>query len=526
MIDLATEANIETLRKVALLQHSELQRLVLENMKFRREQGESSGLNPSQLELEIKFLEEKLKAREKAIYGASSEKLPRDNQEAEKKEKKVKKGHGPTDQPDLPIEECIHELDEPDKICPSCGGNLEEMEGQFEESEEITVVGIVYKKLIHKRKKYRCSCSSCIETALGPLKVIPGGRYSTDFCSHVALSKYADHIPLSRQVTLMARSDLTVTSQTLWDQIEAMKDHLFPSYEALKKYVRSSPVIGADETHWPLLKKGKSQKWWSWSLCRDDAVFYQILPSRSKEAAKMILDDYGGIVMVDGYGVYQSLIKLRPGHPPPRFDLAYCWAHVRRKFFEAQADYPVAEEMLDLIKELYEVESKAKKLDSSDPLKTLLKLRETESALIIKEIKKWIFKQRVLPKSSIGKAIKYTKKLWDGLLKFLEDPRIPLDNNGTERSLRGQVVGRKNHYGSHSRRGIEVAAIFYSLIETAKLAKIDPGLYLKVATKRAILVPGTKTLPNDLIKEAAEEGMDLKDFLQDLDPKNSFCINP
>jgi len=106
--------------------------------------------------------------------------------------------------------------------------------------------------------------------------------------------------------------------------------------------------------------------------------------------------------------------------------------------------------------------------------------------------------QRVLPQSGLGKAIAYTDGLWPGLVRFLDDSAIPLDNNATERALRGVVVGRKNHYGSKSLRGTQVAALFYSLLESAKLIGVDPAAYLAEATRRAIANPGTVTLPIDL----------------------------
>ncbi len=98
----------------------------------------------------------------------------------------------------------------------------------------------------------------------------------------------------------------------------------------------------------------------------------------------------------------------------------------------------------------------------------------------------------------MGKAIAYMLELWEGLTRFLDDPRIPLDNNAAERALRGVVVGRKNHYGSRSKRGTEVAAIFYTLFETAKLSQVDPRAYFTRAARRAIAHPGSVTLPCDL----------------------------
>src|SRR6202789_3127523 len=96
-------------------------------------------------------------------------------------------------------------------------------------------------------------------------------------------------------------------------------------------------------------------------------------------------------------------------------------------------------------------------------------------------MKTWLWSQAVLKSLSIGNAAAYVVADWDRLTRFLGDARIPLDNNATERGIRGPVVGRKNHYGSKSRRGTEVASLFYSLLETAKLHGIDPARYLRDA---------------------------------------------
>ncbi len=125
--------------------------------------------------------------------------------------------------------------------------------------------------------------------------------------------------------------------------------------------------------------------------------------------------------------------------------------------------------------------------------------RRERSAPIVAAIHAWAHQQRALPESSLGKAIAYMLGLWRGLTRFLEDPRIALDNNATERALRGMVVGRKNHYGSRSQRGTEVAALFYSLIESAKLCGVEPKAYLLYATRAALENPGTVTLPHALL---------------------------
>ncbi len=130
--------------------------------------------------------------------------------------------------------------------------------------------------------------------------------------------------------------------------------------------------------------------------------------------------------------------------------------------------------------------------------------RDEKSRVVVKNIRDWAIKQRGSPQSGLRKAIDYMFRLWPGLTRFLDNPAVGLDNNATERALRGVVLGRKNHYGSRSERGTRVAALFYSLIDTAKLCGADPKAYLRCAAKAGIDNPGTAILPHDLVSIDAE----------------------
>ena len=182
-------------------------------------------------------------------------------------------------------------------------------------------------------------------------------------------------------------------------------------------------------------------------------------------------------------------------------------AHVRRKFVEAEPHYPgPCGEILALIGQLYAVDRAAPAVGPDAPeaaraaaLARRGQLRREQSVPVVATIRAWAQQQRALPESGLGKALAYLLGLWRGLTRFLEDPRIPLDNNATERGLRGMVVGRKNHYGSRSKRGTEVAALLYSLIESAKLCGVEPKAYLLQATRAALATPGTVTLPYALL---------------------------
>ena len=484
MISIEKIEDRDQLRQVALLLDRENHKLHDKIRTLAAEIAALKGQAGSQHELG--YLQELLAARERSLFGDSSERRPREGVEgpAEKKPK-PRRGHGPRVQGELPIVECEHELSEAERGCPQCGRQLTEMSGQSEDSEEITVVERRFVLVQHRRKKYRCACNSHVATAPAPLKLAVSGtarsrRYSIEFAVEVAVGKYLDHLPLERQVRMMGRDGLAIDSQTLWDQIEALARVLTPAEKALRQRVLASPRIGADETWWRLMagKASKdSKRWWAWVLAIEDAVSYRILPNRSKQAALQVLGNYRGLVMADGYGVYEALAQDDSG-----FVLAHCWAHVRRKYLEAEPHYPEpCRELLELIGQLYGIER-----EQVASLEQRAALRREHSRPIIEKISNFALTQRALPQSSLGKAISYMIGMWPGLIRFLEDPAIPIDNNATERALRGAVLGRKNHYGSRSLRGTEVAALFYSLLETAKLVDVDPRRYLLEATRDAL----------------------------------------
>ena len=463
----------EQVRQAAKLLERENERLIRQVLELKQKLSSVEGKSVEQMVL-LADLEQQLAVRNKMLFGRASEKR---KQEKVATDPGPQTGHGPREQPELAHVEREHELDDADRVCTSCGGALSEMAVQFEESEEVDALERQFVLVRHKRKKYRCSCGGCVETAPGPEKLIPGGRYSIDFAVSVAIAKYTDHLPLERQVRIMKRQGLSVDSQTLWDQVNALARWLGPAHEALQKYVLEQPVIGADETFWRLMEgNGENKRWQTWAVVAPNAVSYRILDSRSAAAAAQVLGDYAGTLLCDGYSAYEALRK-RGG----RFEIAHCWAHVRRKFVEAQEVQPEpCGQALDLIGELYALEREC----ASDEDRA--RVRGQNSREIVRRLHAWALEQRALPQSPLGKAIAYMGDLWPGLLRFLDEPRLPLDNNTVERALRGVVLGRKNHYGSRSERGTEVAALFYSLIESAKLAGVEPDAYLRTATRAAI----------------------------------------
>lgn len=508
MLNLGLEQNTERLRQAALLLEAENKRLVEKLVELTRKLHALAGMSEENLQFKLMQLEEQLAQRNRALFGKSSEKRPEAAGQAAANSsaaaKPPPKGHGPREQVLLPVVEQLHALDEADKMCRSCGGTLTPWDGQFEESEEVDVIErrFIIKK--HKRQKYRCICTACIETAPAPVKLFEGARYSTDFAVEVAVQKYADHLPLERQVRIFEREGLVVNSQTLWDQCNALAKVVEPLHEKLHQAVLSAPVIGADETRWEVLNSrgqqpGEAGRWFDWTLSSPDVVYHQILRTRSAADAAQVLGDYSGTVMADGYDVYQKL--QRDG---ASFKLGACWAHVRRGFVEAEPNFPIqSRHAIEFIGKLYEVEREAPGEDEAG-LALRHKLRQERSAPLLEQLKQWALVQlpQTLPQGRLGQALSYMLNLWSALSLFLTDPRIPLDNNRTERGLRGLVVGRKNHYGSRSKRGTEVASVFYSLIETCKLVGVEPKQYLRDAALSKLRDGVDYPLPHEMAARA------------------------
>jgi transposase len=248
--------------------------------------------------------------------------------------------------------------------------------------------------------------------------------------------------------------------------------------------VLAQPVVGLDQTSWPRLDGTGDKPWQMWCLTAPDAVVHRIREDKSADTFKDLMGGYAGTVVCDALKTHEAGARGNDA-----IALAGCWAHVFRRFEEAAPDHPEAHLALKWIGQLYEIDERAE-----GDLAKKAELRRTESADVIATMKTWLWTEATLKTLSIGKAAAYVVANWDRLTRFLGDARIPLDNNATERGIRGPVVGRKNHYGSKSRRGTEIAAVFYTLLETAKLVGVDPAMYLRDAAFAAdsghVLLPG------------------------------------
>ena len=455
------------------------------------------------LEARVKELEEKLKAKNSKPFKPKSERTPKTAKDTDtsssetvpeqepEKNAKVQTGHGPTEQPKL--EAVVSDYSDPPKNaapCTNCGGELQPIEGEFQEREVIDIGPSKPVRVRERRQRFACICGRHEAIADGPLTHMDNGRYTLDFAIHAAIEKYADRNSLEHQTHKLRREGLDIESQTLWDQIDKLAFWTARTTKAIREYLVSQPVLGADETTWKLLgHKGKkagyhaSKVWQMWVAQDEYAAYFINENNHSHVAADKLLKDFRGTLMCDGLSAYKKLSSMRAEQNMP-LRLAYCWSHVRRNFWNIKESFKDAcGEILQLINRLFFIEQEWKK----EP-ETLSAKRASESSKILEEIGGWVFRTygQYAPGSGLCEAIRYMGKHWEGLCLFLTNVSVPLHNNASENAIRESVIGRKLYYGSKSVRGCEVAAQMYTMLETAERAGLSPRAYLKISVLRAL----------------------------------------
>ncbi|MCA9719029.1 MAG: IS66 family transposase, partial [Myxococcales bacterium] len=424
--------DIDKMALCAQLYAEENRRMGRELKQLREQLAALQGRGPGeQLALQLVRETEQRAKLERKLFGESSERRRNALEREENKERAPQRGHGPTKQTQLPTREQVWELPKDECSCPRCGGAMEPLGEETEDSEEVTVVERRYEVVKHRRRKYRCRCNAAVVTTPGPLKLKKGGRYSLAFAILVIAAKYIEHMPYERQRRSMASAGLYVTTQTLWDVAETAATHLEPTYVALFQYTLGADLIGVDETWWRLMGGKSTKRWWVWAVTCENACCYALDPSRSAKTASALLEGFEGVVVCDGYRAYETLAKKRKG-----LRLAHCWSHVRRKFIESELAYPVeSREALAMIGELFLIERAAPVPTGleGDALERALEkrkaLHEQRSTPLLDELKEWCKRQVALPRSTLAKAIRYMLDRWAGLTAFLKDSRIPIHNN-------------------------------------------------------------------------------------------------
>lgn len=390
----------------------------------------------------------------------------------------------------LPREEVIHDLIPQEKSCGHCGSFLSQI--GVEEREQLETVSIQFIVKKHKRLKYACKC--CGETvaiAKSPSQAIEKGIAGPNLLAQVLVDKYGDHLPLYRQEQRFKRHGIHINRSTLWNWVYLSSLSLAPLVEAMTKDLLVVGHIFSDDTTMPTLrkpipenkgKKTKTNYMWTYNGLskqhKKPIVIYDFTEGRDGKYPEKFLKGFSGYVQADAYSGYNGLFTGGEGHPA-HCTCVGCWAHVRRKFYEALKANPksISKKVLLMIGKLYKVEEACKKerLDA-DKIK---ERRQKGSNPVLEEIHKWLieYQPQVVPKSLLGEAISYALSNWKALNVYIEDGRLEIDNNRSERCIKGIVLGRKNYMFMGSVRGGKAAAIIYSLIETCKQNDVDPVAY-------------------------------------------------
>ena len=416
---------------------------------------------------------------EQAEAGAAAETEAKSAAEREKATRKRRTNRGALPA-HLPRIETIVDID--DKVCPCCKGQLHRIGEDV--SERLDIVPAQFRVLVTRRPKYACrACEGAIVQAPAPARLIEGGLPTEATIAHVLVSKYADHLPLYRQAQIYARQGIDLDRSTLADWVGRAAWHLRPVHERLLENIRSSTKIFADETTAPVLDpgRGRTKTGQLWAYARDDRpcggadppiAVYVYGQNRKSEQPLAHLAGFTGVVQVDGYAGYRALAQKNSVR------LAFCWAHVRRRFYElaTAGPAPIASEALERIGALYAVESEIRGRSPNERRDT----RQERSRPILDVLEPWLREKLALisQKTKLAEAIRYALSRWDGLTRFVDDGRIEIDSNVVERAIRPIALNRKNALFAGSDGGAENWAIVASLIETCKLNAVNPQAYL------------------------------------------------
>jgi transposase len=332
----------------------------------------------------------------------------------------------------------------------------------------------------HVQEVLRCRCGGHVVTAPGAPKVIEQGRYGASFLAHLVVAKCVDSIPLYRIEKDFKRQGVPVSRSTMNELFHRAAALLQPVSKRLLDQVRVRPIVLADETRTRMLNDGagKPKNGFQWTFVAEDDqggidIAFVFAADRSGETPRQVLGGTQGTLLCDAYSGYNSVADVSSR------ERAACHAHLRRYFHEALPTAPIAQQAIDLILELYRVEHDAKeqRIVGTDAHRAL---RTQRAGPIRARLEQWLDEQlaRQLPKSPIGIAIRYALGHWDELGRFVDDARIPLDNNASERALRRVALGRKNFlFVGDIESGKNLAGL-YSLVATCEARAINPFEYL------------------------------------------------
>ena len=383
----------------------------------------------------------------------------------------------------LPVRQETVNLSDDAQVCGCCGKPLEDL-GHNDDSEQIEIETTVYRKVV-RRKRYRrtCDCRQQPRTITAPLppKLLPKSLYGTSIWTHLLLEKFHLQRPIHRTIEQLRLFGLSLAPGTIADGLKRIEPLMAPIYGAIRTHHVQSAYFHADETRWKVFveKAGKiGHRWWLWLFAGEDSVVYVLDPSRSHDVPQSHFpDDVQGVLMVDRYSGYKAMRQVKEG----TLVLAFCWAHVRRDFVRIGKGYPEltawALQWLSRIRDLYRLNRERLRhaLGTPEFVAADALLREhVDSMAAQRDIELADAKLR----EPCRKALVSLNEHWSGLTLFVDDPRIPLDNNYGERLIRGPAVGRKNYYGSGAEWSGRLAMMMFSIFATLILWKINPRVWL------------------------------------------------
>lgn len=419
----------------------------------------------------------------------------------------------------LPIQEVFYRLEGEDLVCDTCRNPLHEM--GTEVRQEIEVIPPQFKLIKHVRSKYCCrNCQNegekvVFKTAPMPKPAFPNSLASPSLVSYILCQKFVLGTPLYRQEQNLAHLGLPLSRQTLANWMLWGAQLLQPLYNRMKALLLKRDALHADETPMQVLKElgRKAQtKSYIWLYLAGRAgppiVLYEYQETRGAQHPKTFLSGYAGYLHVDGYQSYEGL---------PGVTLVGCWAHVRRKFFEAVQLLPrsardkggtLTHIGLDFCNRLFALERQIQERlqQQSDEgnwtAQQIAEARKAErerlSKPVLAELRSWLEVQSVdtLPKTLLGGAIGYALNQWPKLIAFLEDGNLEIDNNRAERAIKPFVIGRKNWLFANTPCGAASSARIYSIVETAKQNGLNPLAYI---TYLFTMLPQIDTTKDDAL---------------------------
>jgi transposase len=449
------------------------------------------------LEAEVENLRGENRKLQDRLFGRKSEKTAtqdrsnhlegesddRDSSTPRKRgQRKDRPGPPRRDYSHLPVVDDLRELPENQRVCPECGAALSP--SNTEDSEQIEIDVRAYRRRIRRRRYQRtCSCSNCPRTltAPPPPKLIPKGLLGVSVWVEILIDKFFSHRPTERLLDQWRFLDLDLAPGTVAGGLERLEPLFQALYEALLARNAESAFAQADETRWMVFidLEGKTgHRWWLWVFLGEDTVVFRLDPSRSHEVPEGHFPAGAQVVlMVDRYSAYKTMAQVKLGDVV----LVFCWSHVRRDFVTVGKGWPEHKEWalawLRRIRDLYRYhrQRRISKAGTAEFTTADAGLRETVAAMRTQADAE--LADRKLP-TPCRKVLVSLQEHWDGLTRFMDDLRIPLDNNASERQVRGPALGRKNYYGSGALWSGRLAAMLFSLFATLTMAKINGRKWL------------------------------------------------